>query len=391
MWNFFLGYVTISVKGLSLESLLDKLNKNNIVLRDIKRFSRNYIIFKIPWTKRNQVKRIIDDNGYSCKAKAKGIANGIISLLIRPVLVVGILVIAAALIMADYFVFSIDYIGDMSREVYNKVITTSREIGIYQGAYKKNWDIDEMEYHIIKEVDELIFVSIHVDGSYIIVEAVEAKTHKSDISRDDIADIVAIKSCMINKMNVYNGYPLVKEGDIVKRGQVLVSAAVPIKNETDVMYTGALADIQGRVWYTNSYTVSLFDTIVTQTGNEDKGIEIYFSDKVVYKTDTSFIEYNVDKKSIELMKGIWPITFVINYYTEIKTSIIELDEMQVITKAKALALSGGLAMISEDADILNKSVNLTENNDIIKATATIETLEEIGVRVLINSKGDIIE
>lgn len=173
MWNFFLGYVTISIKGLSLESLLDKLNKNNIVLRDVKRLSRNYIIFKIPWTKRKQVQRIIDENGYLCKARARGLANGVISLLIRPVLMVGILLIAAALFMADYFVVSIDYIGDMSLDVYSKVVRTSHEIGIYQGAYKKNWDIDEMESHIIREIDELVFISIHVDGSYIIVEAVE--------------------------------------------------------------------------------------------------------------------------------------------------------------------------------------------------------------------------
>ncbi len=172
--------------------------------------------------------------------------------------------------MRIFFVLNVNYAIDADEETTNELITYCNELGIYLGAYKKDWDIDDMELSIYLNVDNISYVSIKDIGSTIEVEAVEESQNDVDRNRSDMANVYASKSCVIQEITLYNGKCLVEIGDVVQKGQLLVSGNMPIKNDTDIMPMGADADIIGRVWYTASIDKYLYDLVNVRNGEVKK-------------------------------------------------------------------------------------------------------------------------
>lgn len=387
MWYFLLGCVTISISGLSIDLLLKALYDKDITVRNISRKSRTHMQLTIPNRNYSDFKDAADKHKAKTRIiRRQGIMFRIISLLGRPILSGGLVAILILSIMGNWFVTDLDYSILADEETTAELIENCKKLGIYQGAYKRDWDVDRMELAIYKAMSDIVYVNIKINGSFVEVEAVEKSESDSSQRRNIPANVIAEKACVIQEILLYNGYSVVEVGDVVAKGQLLVSAVVPAKDFSESMIVGASADIKGRVWYTGTYESPMYDIVGTETGEVEKCIQILFGDKILLATKVTFSQYITKAYEYEMIQNIWPMKIIIYEHVQMQYETIKLDINEVVYIAEAMAIEEATKQIDGDAIIINTIVESKIEDGIVTAQAIVETSEIISIRVLINDR-----
>lgn len=179
-----------------------------------------------------------------------------------------------------------------------------------------------------------------------------------------------------------NGTAIVKEGDLVKEGTILVGGYLEGKY-TGTRYVHAKADIEAKVWYSKSETVNLKQEVKERTGETENkyGIRINNFEINFYKTLSKFKNYDTivtDKKIMLFSNFYLPIEVIktTNYETkieEVEYSVEELKEITIEKLEKEIEDD-----IENKENILNKQVNFYEKQDSINVEVIYEVLENIG-------------
>ena len=134
---------------------------------------------------------------------------------------------------------------------------------VENGMAKRKVDCDRIVKDIRKEYDDIIWVSVSIQGTKLIVQIKENEDsiQVNDSTDEEKAyDIVAESECVITDMIVRKGLAMVKAGDSVKKGDILVSGYIPVKNDageiTGYQYQKADAQITGKMQIQYKDTVS---------------------------------------------------------------------------------------------------------------------------------------
>ena len=106
---------------------------------------------------------------------------------------------------------------------------------------------ETLETLIRKEFEEIIWVSVSLNGTRLTIDIKENDTKPLSENEEQPRDIIASKEGTIKSIFVRTGTALVKPGDKVKAGDVLVASKVSCTNESmeekKIIYTPADADI----------------------------------------------------------------------------------------------------------------------------------------------------
>ena len=99
-----------------------------------------------------------------------------------------------------------------------------------------------------------------------------------------------------------NGTAKVKEGDIVKKGDILAYGYLEGKY-TGIRYVHALANVEAKVWYSKKEKVFLKQQIPTDTGNTETKYSLNLNNFKInfYKTLSKFENYDTISESRKLM------------------------------------------------------------------------------------------
>ena len=145
-------------------------------------------------------------------------------------------VIAICLIfLLSSFIWRIQIDGNLAR-TDEVLLSFLKEKGIACGMAKKNVDCDRIEKDIRMEYDDIIWVSAYVHGSCLKIKVRENPDRKelqTEAEAEAPMDIVAEADGIIQKIITRKGNPLVREGSEVKKGEILVSGSVEVKNDSD--------------------------------------------------------------------------------------------------------------------------------------------------------------
>lgn len=144
----------------------------------------------------------------------------------------GIFISFVLLYVCGLFVWNISFTGN-SKYTNSMLLKYLRSIGVYSGIEINRLDCDRIERSLRNEYPEITWVSAEISGTRLIVHIKE-----NDISflqnneNETPRDIVAAKSGVVERIITRKGTPLVKPGDTVEEGQILVSGVVKIFNDS---------------------------------------------------------------------------------------------------------------------------------------------------------------
>lgn len=130
------------------------------------------------------------------------------------------------------FIWNIHIEGNFSR-TDETILEFLQSRHVRHGMKKSKVNCSRIVKDIRKEYDDVIWVSAYVTGTRLMIKIKEnTDTLPAETVIDDTpCDIVAEKDGLITEIITRRGIPLVKPGDSVKAGDILVSGTIEVKND----------------------------------------------------------------------------------------------------------------------------------------------------------------
>ena len=168
------GYTAITVKGLNIEKLINRLSKEGIAIYRASRQEHKRLDFCVEYASRQKVIACLDNLCYNYQIEGdKGLLPLIRLLLKRAGLVAGCLIFAAALFFSSLFVADVRVSGCESIDPLG-VAECARQAGAAGFSFNKP-SAREIEKRIYESFGNISFVSASYKGLVLHIEVVEAQ------------------------------------------------------------------------------------------------------------------------------------------------------------------------------------------------------------------------
>ncbi len=376
------GYLIIRVDGLSLEKFINLTISNGIFLWGIKRSGYTTMTACISISGFKKLKGIA--RKVRCRVRIvdkRGLPFLLVRLRHRKMLLVGLTAFLIILYGLSSFIWTVDVEGNV-KVPEDKLLNALAKYGIKPGAFKKGLDISAIENRLIIDVPDIWWASIQLKGTKAIVKVVEAAQPPPMVDKDTPCNIVASKDGIIHEMVVLEGQPVVKQGDTVKKGQLLVSGVVEDSETLTTRFVHAMAQVTARTWYEGQAVYSLDKGLTQRTGRKVVHRFLDMGQWVVeyQKGDIPFKQYEVEERKVPFFgEGrFFPITMIVREYYEVEKLPISASLQQLKEIAQKEAMEDVNKKIPPDAKIVDKRVkyDMIEDKEV-KVTVYVEVLEDI--------------
>lgn len=269
------AYCTYQIEGLNLDNLINHLAKQGIRLYNVKKIQNKRLIVDVNHIDSKKLFAIAKNLCYNIKkVKNTGRDYPLIVLFKRVGLILGAVIALFTIFTFNDLVLSVDYVG--SGSVYKaqaQEVLYQNDVG--QFTRFSSLDLRALEDQILAKSKSFSFVSCHKRGSRLIIELI-LSDKKDNLLTGKAEKMTAQTSGVIERIKVYRGNALVKAGDSVKKGDLLVGGYVTIKEQE--VFVGVIA-------YASILTQYNFDYVSETDNLEDVVLELFknemYEDNVV--------------------------------------------------------------------------------------------------------------
>lgn len=379
--NAILGYVTIEIEGYFIERFMNLCNNSKIFLWNLKRTHSTRIIINVGLHDFKKLKPIAKKT--KCKVKIqkkKGLPFIMHKYQKRKVFMIFFLLIIMTTIALSNFIWNIEITG--TNKIAKEEIKQILEANNFKiGTCKIGIETKPIIQKIRLEREDIAWVGIEINGTNATVKIVEADQKPEIIPEEEYCNIIATKDAMIVKITAQNGTSLVKEGDLVTKGSILVGGWLEGKY-TGTRYVHANGEVQAKVWYSQKIEVPFHQVKKAKTGaTENKySVKINNFEINLSKRLSKFEKYDTietDKK-LKLFSNFYlPIEIHKTTYEEYKQQEI-LYNME---EAKNIGIEQAKQKLEEQIEnkeaILDQKVHTEQTQNGVEVELTYEVLENI--------------
>ncbi len=377
------GNLRITVRGSSIERFLNICIKNEIKLYNIKRKDETCMYASISIRHFRYLLYYMGRTGCHVHIiKRRGLPFLLNKLHKRYALWVGtfLAIVSFFILTGCIWVIDIETTGDIS---ISELRSALNEAGAYTGAPIYQIDETKIAQSVRFEMkDTLDYISVSRIGNRLIIQAINDTDAPQILDDKSVTGIVASYDGVITKMDVKGGYPLVKVGDAVSKGDKLVTAVTPPTTEQGTGHIGhSIAIITADTRRTEQSIASLTRPQKQYTGKTKTQFAIIigsFRINLYLGTGISGIgwEKTISETQLHIGEGTYfPIRIIRQDYTQYTVKEITYPEnaieQQMLENAKARIsdsmLSGQINNLSftsekkDDALILNVTAHCTED------------------------------
>lgn len=226
------------------------------------------------------------------------------------------------------------------------VLSELERAGVFPGQLWARIDKKHCELAVLDSSEEISWISINRRGTVAYVEAVRRVDGEEPVAPVGIGNIVADRDCVIEEITVKRGTAVVKVGDTVRKGELLISGVVQTERGTE--YTHAEGVVIGICDGEVSYTQSKFGTELLGGKAELSEFSLkIFQNKIniinTYGNSPEGCAIIEDERQWTLFGRRLPISSLSVRATPITEVAIEYSEAQMIE----LAHRGHAALLSE--------------------------------------------
>lgn len=389
LWNYFKGYVIIRVEGLTLEKFINLAVNKDIYLWDIKRIEYTVLEGKVSIKGFKLLKEVVKRVG--CRVyiiEKNGFPFLLEKLKKRKMFGFGFLLFIGLIIFLTSFIWNIEVVGN-EKIVDEEIIDFLEEIDITTGKIKYSIDIDNVRNQILDNFNNISFVSMEIKGTKLFIEVKEQDLPPEEIDLKTPCNIIAKKKGIIEKVVAKNGKSVVVEGDIVEKGQLLITGVIKDEMFEEDMFIHADGEVFAITRYSHIIEEPIEKEVKEETGNILKRREIKFGEKGIQfiEGNIPFKEYIIIDETKSLLK-ILPINLVTHEYREVELNKIKQNIDSLKSKTKVLAVEEINKILPENSKILSKDVKYSiEGNNLI-TVVVLEVYEDIGEKQIIYNEED---
>lgn len=324
--QYLLGYVRITIEGYYIERFINICTTSKILIWNLKRDKGVRLFLNIGINDFYRVVKIAKK--LKCKVKInkkRGIPFIINKYRKRKIFLLSLFIIIIMMFVSTGYIWNIEIVveGNLPLENIKEDVI---EAGLKTGLKKENIHTEEIVNQIRLKRDDISWIGIELKGTNAIVKVVKAKEAPEIIDENDYCNIVATKAGTITQIVAQNGTALVKPGDKVEKGQILIQGAMEGKY-TGIRYVHSLGEVKAIVEYSKTQEIKLKTEEIVKTGNIEKKYQIKFNNFQInfYKTLSNFKIYDTieEDKKFKIFS---------NFYLPISVTKITNEELEKNSK-----------------------------------------------------------
>lgn len=393
LWNYIRGYVIILVEGYFLEKFMNICTHRQILLWDIKRQKNCILILKVSIKGFKLLRPVARKT--KCRVrivKKKGLPFLFNRYRKRKTFFAGAVLFVLLVYFMTSFIWSVEITGNEELETkYIEGVLSG--FGVKPGVLKYSIDTKKAVSDMMLGLEELSWISIDVKGTKVKVQLRERIIPPELVPKDKPCDIIAAKDGFINQIIVRDGIEAVAVGETVRKGQVLISGSIPVKNEKDrFRLVHAMGTVKARTWYEVECPVILEVEERSRTGREyvDYSV-ILFTKKIdLFHKKDKYETNDYEEKNRMLSIGenmVFPFELIEKKYSEVELYTVRVDEEDARKQAEENAHKGIMDLKPEAAEVIKTDLKYIDDElEGLKVKLTVECLEDIGITKEIGGK-----
>ena len=283
--HWLLGYLTVHISGRSPERFINLCSNRRIYIWNIIRENENY---KFNLTVKNYKKLmpIFRKTKLIPKIEKKhGLPFFINRYKKRKGFFLGLIICIILVYIMSLYIWDIEVLGG-SKYTPEAILKFLSENNIKAGIKKKNIDGSKIEEEIRLAYEDIGWGSAEVKGTRLIIRIRETNMPTPVIRTTAPSHIVATKDAVIKEIITRSGTPMVKPGDVVRKGDILVSGIIEVMDDFGGILSKkpvvASADIVCKSFYDYYDSFPLDHTIRIFTNKQKKGYYITLLGKKLF-------------------------------------------------------------------------------------------------------------
>ena len=387
LFGYLLGTYKVSFESEDVENVLTKIFKSGIAINKIKRISETSVCF---FCYKNSINRIISIfvvcGITSYNTSRVGIVTHLRGYKKRVGIPIGVVIFFTSMFFVSSFIWKIEISGCESKKE-SDVIRNLYDCGFYIGIKKSSYDVSKVENIFLSNNRDFSWISINVKGTTAYIELRENDRKVRELNTSYPSNIYASRDGIIASVDAYMGYSVVKKGDTVTAGDLIISGEYTDRYGVEYKlhsYARVMA------YTTRSYNVTVPYECkeYVSKGNLKKfykiktrrfSIPLYFNKKISYNT------YNrtVTKDYLKLFD-----CFSLPLWIE-KTTYYDVEAVSY-RRTKEEALNIAYEKLNDfefnliGVTVVDRVYDIKETDDGITVSVFLDCYEDIGVEKQIN-------
>lgn len=392
--SFLLGYVTMVVRGEALERFINMATSRGIRFWDIRRIGPDEILIRTRVTGVKPLRHIARRTGSRFHVSERiGLPFLLYRLRRRKMMTLGAVLFLFALYYLSSFVWFVEVDGNtvIKRQ---EIISIAREAGLYPGASKWRVEVGEVEQQLKDELPRIAWVGIEVRGTRANISVAEKKLMTDD--DDSPSNIIAAKAGLVKEVLVLSGQAVVREGDTVLPGQLLITGEIwpqaILEGDNPILdlqprYVRSRGIVRARVWYEEYGEVPLNEEIRGLTGREERQTAVRVMGRTIVVAGARKSPFKDFDQDVDTARQLgWrnftvPVEVITTTFQEAKTTVERRNRAEALQLAEERAVQSLTEGLSEDVKNLNRRVEVVrtgKSEDLVRVKVILETLEDIG-------------
>lgn len=397
---FLLGTLRIEVRGGRLAQFLNLCLERGIALWEIRRRPESMrATLSVPAFRR--LRPVARASRSRVRILGKhGLPFGAARARRRPALLAGALACAAFLLWATGHIWTVQVRVTGPQYLDGRAVAAvAAEAGLKRGAWKRRIDLEQVRQHLGRRLPEASWIVIRVQGTRAIIEVVE-KAAERPVPAPPCVNLVARKAGVIEQVIPFQGEPAVKQGDLVRPGDLLVECSFrfwpggrpqvypgsPLPPRDGVARTlMAQGIVRARVAYEEYREVPLYREVPIPTGREQTHLVLNWKGKPILRVGAKSPPF---QQAQEVRRSypppgwrIWrpPVELVIVQSEEVEIRREPISEAHILEKSRAdLAARLRWMLGAGDRLLTPLRVTVTERGaDYVGIRLYAEALEQI--------------
>lgn len=358
--------VFLWLSGYNLERYLNQLSAKGINFFYIEKINLKESIVEVSSSDEKNVEKffkskniVVTQKKYNGFSKLKKIFKA------RFGIFVGALICLCFFAISSGFVWRIEVYGNerILTEEIEQVLSDNGVSFLSSLNSKSNFEIEKI---LMDNFEDVSMVSVVKKGCSIIVNIKEKVVNDEYENIDTASAVVATEDGIITEIQLISGTLLVKVGDVVRAGDVLVAPYI-IDSSGQQIPTIAKANIFANVSLSGQVVFEAKKEITKRTGNFVVERKMTFLDKeiVTSRAEIPYLLYELEVQETLLSDYLLPITYTTTTYYELEQVTVEADfeseRESLVQEAKNLA---GLRLNENDVVVEENSVVTEQDGKI---------------------------
>jgi len=390
-WQFTKGYVRLAVAGFSVERFLNMAAYRGVYLWDVERTEKG-----VELNVSIRGFKMLKNCAQKTKCRTKIVSKNGVPFLIhkyrhRKIFFGGVLFFVLGIITLASFVWHIEISGNEA-VTHETLMTFLESEGLRTGALKFRLSDRELQTAILNNFPQISWADVYTRGTKTTVLISEALPAQEIFDRQTPTHVIAQTEGLITGIVTGAGAPLVKQNDIVREGEMLVSGILnldPTMPGSTNVYVHAYAEVWARRYHTLQFSVPFEyeEKVFTGRNVNKRTVQLLFAGNNRLNLPgggNSFASYDriTTHKQIGA-SGDYPLPFVIiteRYYEFTPTPRKRTPE-QAAELAERILNSRIIREFDFATDIINREITLRQSDDALHVSALITTHERIDKQV----------